>query len=85
MDPNITSIAKLLEDLSTRFSNVKQELRNNRECLDRIECETTENVSENGPRRENHTPRYNVPSDHDGMNLRNIELETLAFDGQLIL
>jgi len=45
MDLNIASIAKLLEDLSTQFDNIEQELRNNRECLDRIEHETIENVS----------------------------------------
>jgi len=54
MDPNITSIVKLLEDLSTRFGNVQQELRSNRECLGWIECEITENVSENGHRPVTH-------------------------------
>ena len=29
------------------------------------------------------TPRYNVPPNHDGMNLRNIKLEAPTFDGQL--
>ena len=52
MDPNTTSIVKLLEDLSIRFDNVEQELTNNIECLDRVERETTENVGENGPRPE---------------------------------
>ena len=33
MDPNIASIVKLLEDLSTRFDNIEQELRSNRERL----------------------------------------------------
>jgi len=49
MDLNIASITELLKDLSTRFCNVEHELRSNREHLDRIEHETTENVSENGP------------------------------------
>jgi len=31
MDPNIASIEKLLEDLSTRFSNVEQVLRSDRD------------------------------------------------------
>jgi len=35
-------------------------LRSNKECLDRLERETTENVGENGPRPENRTPRNNV-------------------------
>jgi len=51
------------------------------ERLNRIERETIENVSENGHRLENHTPRYNVQPDHDGMNLRNIKLDAPAFDG----
>jgi len=70
MDPNIASIAKLLEELFTRFDNVKQELRSNREHLNRIKRETTENISENGPRPENHTPKYNVQPDHDGITCR---------------
>ena len=83
MDPNIASIAKLLEDLSTRFGNVKQKLKSNMERLDRIERETIENVSENGPRPENHTPMHNVQPDHDVMNLQNIKLKAPAFHGQL--
>ena len=83
MDPNIASMTKLLEDLSTGFDNAEQELRSNRERLDRLERETIENVSENGPRPENGTPRYNVQPDQDGMNLRNIKLEAPTFDGQL--
>ena len=83
MNPNIASIAKLLEDFFTWFDNVEQELRSNRECLDRLERETIENVSENGPRVENRTPRYIVQSDHDEMNLRKIKLEAPTFDGQL--
>ena len=31
----------------------------------------------------NRTYRNNVQSDHDGMNLKNIKLEALTFDGQL--
>ena len=77
------ALQKLLKDLSTRFDNVKQELRSNRKCVDRIKRETTENVSENGPRPENHTPRYNVQPDHNGMSLRNIKLEVSTFDNQL--
>ena len=65
MDPNISSIANLLEDLSTRFRNVEQEFRNNRECLDRLECEITENISDNGPRSENRTSRYNIQPNQD--------------------
>ena len=83
MDPNIASIAKLLEDLSTRFGSVEKELRSNRERLDRLERETIENVNENGPRVENRTPSYIVQSDHDEMNLRKIKLEAPTFDGQL--
>jgi len=52
MDSNIASIAKLLEDLSTQFDIVEQELRSNRERLDWLEYETTKNVSENWPRPE---------------------------------
>ena len=33
MNPNIASIAKLLEELYTRFNNVEQELKSDRECL----------------------------------------------------
>jgi len=80
MEPNIPSITKHLEDLSTRFGNIEQELRSNMERLDRLERETTENVSENGPRPNNHTPRHNVQPDHDGMNSRNIKLEASTFD-----
>ena len=50
MNPNIASIAKLLEDFFTRFDNVEQELRSNRKCLHRLERETIKNVNENGPR-----------------------------------
>ena len=53
------------------------------EHLDRIERKTIENVSENGPRPENHTHRYNVQPDHDGMNLQNIKLEAPTFGAQL--
>jgi len=40
---------------------------------------TTENVSDSRTRPEDHTPRYNVQHDHDGVNLRNIKLEALIF------
>jgi len=83
MDPNIASITELLEYLSTRFYNVEQELKSNREHLDRIDRETTENVSENTPRPENHTLRYSVQLDHDEMNLQNIKPEALTFNDQL--
>ena len=82
MDPNIASITELLEYLSTRFYNVEHELKSNRKHLDRIDRETTENVSENTPRPENHTLRYSVQLDHDGMNLQNIKPEAPTFDGQ---
>ena len=75
MDPNIASITKLIEDLSNWFGNVEQELRSNKEHLDRLERETIENVSENESRPKNCTPSYNVQPDQDGMNLRNIKLE----------
>ena len=65
MDLNIVNITKLLEDLSARLSNVKQELKSNRAR------EMVENVSENGPRTENRTFRNNVQTDHDGKNLKN--------------
>ena len=54
---------------------MSSKLRSNKERLDRIKCETTQNVSENGFRRENHTLRINVQPDHDAMNLHNIKLE----------
>ena len=77
IDPNFASITKLLKDLSARLSNVKQELKSNKER------ETAENVSENGPGTENRTFKNNVQIDHDGMNLKNIKLEAPTFDGQL--
>jgi len=44
MDLALAHITKLLEDLTTRLTNVEQELRNTRER------EATDNVSDNGPR-----------------------------------
>jgi len=41
MNPNIASIAKLLEELYTRFNNVEQELKSDRERLNWLERETT--------------------------------------------
>jgi len=58
-------------------------LRSDREHVDRLERETTENVNENEPRPEDRTPRYIVQTDHNGINIQNIILETLTFDGQL--
>jgi len=54
MDPILANITKLLEDLSTRMNNVKQELKSNGEC------KTAENTSENGSRPENYPSRNNV-------------------------
>jgi len=70
MDLNLANITKLLKDLSSRLSNVKQELKSDREC------ETGENTSENGPCLENRTSRNNVQTDHDEMNIKNINRGT---------
>jgi len=59
------------------LSNIEQELKINRKR------ETSKNVSENEPRPENHMSKNNVQTVHDGMNLKNIKLDALTFDGQL--
>jgi len=59
-------------------------LKSNKDRLDLIECENIDNVSENRPRSENRTARYNVQPNHDGINLQNIKVEAPIFDGHWI-
>jgi len=77
MESALDNFAKLLERLTTRMENVEQELRKTREW------ETTNNVSENGPRVGPHHPRNNDQNDFAGVNCKNIKLEAPTFDGQL--
>jgi len=77
MESSLANITKLLENLTTRMNDVEQELRNTRER------ETTDNISDNGPRD---GPRHLKNSDQNDFaeaNFKNIKLETSAFDGQL--
>jgi len=46
METSLANITKLLENLTTRMNDVEQEVRNTRNR------ETTDNISDNGPRPE---------------------------------
>ena len=59
------------------MDNVEQQLRNTRHP------ETTDNVSDNGPRPEPHNLRNNDQNNFVGANFKNIKLEAPTFNGQL--
>ena len=59
------------------MNDVEQELRNTRER------ETTDNISDNGPRDGPRHPKNSDQNDFAEANFKNIKLETSTFDGQL--
>ena len=77
MDSALANITTLLENLTTRVDNVEQQLRYIRDR------ETTDNVSDNGPRPEPRNPKINDHNDFAGVNFKNIKLKAPTFDGQL--
>jgi len=77
MEFSLANITKLLENLTTRMNDVEQEVRNTKNR------ETTDNISDNGPRPEPHQPRINDQNHFAGANFKNIKLEAPTFNGQL--
>ena len=59
------------------MNDVEQEIRNTRNR------ETTDNISDNGPRLKPRQPRINDQNDFAGANFKNIKLEVPTFDSQL--
>jgi len=77
MESSLANIITLLENLTTLINNIEQEIRNTRNR------ETTDNVSDNGPRPEPHQPRINNQNNFAREKFKNIKLEAPTFDGQL--